>query len=381
MARIVIMMFPEPGHLLPTLRLATRLNQDGHSVTYVTLPNYEAALRRLGFDVVPGFRDSPNDDTGRGVEALPLWSTAQSGVALWRRLSTRVGLNGASIRQVIRATAPETLVPGLVAARPDLLLCDAKIAAACGDLLEQAMGGVPIVAMRTELPIGDLVPYPELVLCPVELELPALRTSVVGRHYCEPSVFVDRHGDGGCDGLMNAGECVVFCSLGSQGETYEAGATVLTRVVEAFSGRRGYRLLLAAGALAGELRIPADASNVEVRRTLNQPAVLARTSLAILHGGLGGVKEAILAGVPMMIIPFVFDQRPNAERVVAHNLGAMVLPGDTDPTLLRLTADDVMSSGRIATAMAAMRQVFREAEAREIAYELTTKYLERTEVQ
>lgn len=80
--------------------------------------------------------------------------------------------------------------------------------------------------------------------------------------------------------------------------------------------------------------------------------------------GWGGVKEAILAGVPMVIVPFVFDQRPNAERIVAHGLGAMILPGETDPDALWRTAEELISSARIAEGICAMRAVFREAEAR-----------------
>jgi len=49
--------------------------------------------------------------------------------------------------------------------------------------------------------------------------------------------------------------------------------------------------------------------------------LLSGASLAVLHGGLGGIKESILAGVPMLLVPFVFDQRPNAERIAFHGLG------------------------------------------------------------
>src|SRR5690606_30773797 len=92
MAQITILMFPEPGHLLPTLRIAGRLKDDGHVVTYVTRSCYVDALRRLGFDARPGFKSRAHEPTERPVDTLPLWSTVGTGVDLWRRLGTGAGL-------------------------------------------------------------------------------------------------------------------------------------------------------------------------------------------------------------------------------------------------------------------------------------------------
>jgi zeaxanthin glucosyltransferase len=50
--------------------------------------------------------------------------------------------------------------------------------------------------------------------------------------------------------------------------------------------------------------------------------VLQRASLMISHGGVTGVKESALMGVPMLLIPIFYDQFGNAARVVYHGLGA-----------------------------------------------------------
>ncbi len=44
-------------------------------------------------------------------------------------------------------------------------------------------------------------------------------------------------------------------------------------------------------------------------------------ALAVSHGGLGGIYEAIQHAVPMVVIPFVSDHYGNAARVVQARLG------------------------------------------------------------
>src|SRR4051812_13637503 len=53
MARIAIAMFPEEGHLIPSFKLARLLQAEGHSVTYVGLPDYEAYVQAQGFAFAP----------------------------------------------------------------------------------------------------------------------------------------------------------------------------------------------------------------------------------------------------------------------------------------------------------------------------------------
>ncbi|ODS52294.1 MAG: hypothetical protein ABS36_16990 [Acidobacteria bacterium SCN 69-37] len=377
MARIVVLMFPEPGHLLPTVRLAARLLKDGHSVTYATLPCYRSALCDLGFDLRAAFED-PLERTNRPVVSLPLWTSPAPGVDLWRSLGAAAGISDAPVRTIIRAVAATVIVPAVVDGEPDLLLCDAKIAAACGDVLARSLPNCRLVAIRTELPIGDPVAHLDLVLCPVQLELPTLRSVTSGRHYCEASVFRRRLVADGSTGVadVRGHERLIFCSLGTQAVAYEQATAVLSRVIGAFAGRDGYRLVVAAGALADRVDDASQAANVEICRSVDQLRVLSRASLAVLHGGLGGVKEAVLAGVPMVVVPFVFDQRPNADRVVAHDLGAMVLPGDATADLMRRTADDVLSDARIASGVARMQAIFRDAESRDIAFGHVTRVLE-----
>jgi UDP:flavonoid glycosyltransferase YjiC (YdhE family) len=365
MPRISVLMYPEPGHILPTLRIAQRLVRLGHVVTYVTAQKLEPLLSGIGCGLEPVFDDATGADTMEHEGTSDALVPDVPGVELWRRVAQRYGGQDANVRAAVRAASRSILAPAVAATRPDLLLCDSKMLAACGDII-RGVCDVPTIGLRTELPIGDPIDVEELVLCPETLELPAFRQRVAGRHYCEPSVFVDRATVDAREVTAHPdGERLVYCSLGTQAASYPQAPQVLASVVDAFAERPGWRLVIAAGALAGHSLLRREASNVTIARSVDQLALLRRASFAILHGGLGGIKESILAGVPMLLVPFVFDQRPNAERVTFHGLGRYCLPDDITTDGVFGMAEAICLDEGLHRAVRAMQGVFRDAESAE----------------
>ena len=69
-----------------------------------------------------------------------------------------------------------------------------------------------------------------------------------------------------------------------------------------------------------------DRDNVLIADWLSQVTILRHPSIhsAVLHGGLGGIQEALSCGVPILVIPFVFDQMDNGLRVKYYNYGEMI---------------------------------------------------------
>ena len=55
-------------------------------------------------------------------------------------------------------------------------------------------------------------------------------------------------------------------------------------------------------------------------------AVLSRTAAIVHHGGIGTTSQAMLAGIPQLIVPFSHDQPDNAVRVQRLGIGDYVLP-------------------------------------------------------
>ena len=77
-------------------------------------------------------------------------------------------------------------------------------------------------------------------------------------------------------------------------------------------------------------------SQFMVTKWVPQAAVLNHSSIAavILHGGAGGIHEALYFGVPVIIIPFSVDQQGNTARVHQAGVGLSLPLADLDPKLL-----------------------------------------------
>ena len=58
------------------------------------------------------------------------------------------------------------------------------------------------------------------------------------------------------------------------------------------------------------------------KNVLSHPSI----KIAILHGGLGGIQEALSSGIPIICLPQMFDQWDNAARIEYHHLGVAINP-------------------------------------------------------
>ena len=82
-----------------------------------------------------------------------------------------------------------------------------------------------------------------------------------------------------------------------------------------------------------------DADNVLVSDWVPQLTLLRHPSInsAVLHGGLGGIQEALSCGVPIIVIPFFADQIDNAARVQYHHYGERIYQHELTTPLVTQT--------------------------------------------
>ncbi|NJQ07825.1 macrolide family glycosyltransferase [Streptomyces lonarensis] len=128
------------------------------------------------------------------------------------------------------------------------------------------------------------------------------------------------------------GRRLLLISLGSaftdQSEFYRA-------CLAAFGDLPDWYVVLQIGkqtdpALLGE--IP---DNVELHSWVPQPAILAHADAFITHAGMGGAKEGLRQGVPMVAVPQAADQFMNADRLVALGVARRLDADDASPLSLR----------------------------------------------
>jgi MGT family glycosyltransferase len=258
------------------------------------------------------------------------------------------------------ATWTECHVDQLARTRPDLVVCDETIAVR-GHLSLARRVAHPVVTFCSSLPERDVAEFPEIVLCPAELDPPFDRGVQPRRYYCEPSIWRTRHAKPWTTRRTRGR--LVYCSLGTQSMNYPEAVPVLRAVIAAFEGLEDVRLIVAANALYEQLAADPRPANVEIVRSVPQLALLARADLIVSHAGLGTVKEAIMAGVPILAIPFLFDQPMNARRVAFHGLGRVCAPADCSPRTIREIVIDLLGDAAVRQRVADMRAIFRAREA------------------
>jgi UDP:flavonoid glycosyltransferase YjiC (YdhE family) len=100
---------------------------------------------------------------------------------------------------------------------------------------------------------------------------------------------------------------------------------------------------------------------VVVERFVPQDLVLARCSLAVIHGGSGSVLGALQHEIPMVVVPLGADQFDNAAAVDRAGAGVVVTPDRlsvdtiTDAAARSLVDDDQRTAAaRVAAELAAM---------------------------
>jgi MGT family glycosyltransferase len=98
-----------------------------------------------------------------------------------------------------------------------------------------------------------------------------------------------------------------------------------------------------------------SAPNVRVAAWLSHGELLPRCAAIVTTGGAQTIVSALRAGVPLVVVPTLWDKPANARRVVAAGVGVQVPPNACSPERLRGAVDEVLrepSYRRNATRMA-----------------------------
>ncbi|MEP6796693.1 MAG: nucleotide disphospho-sugar-binding domain-containing protein [Lapillicoccus sp.] len=382
------------SHLYPLATLATAWQDAGERVVVATGPATETIVHGFGFEREhlqlgrgsnPGViraEDQPRgeDDSLRGffdatrrgaVETLAFQAAARSDDLLWAPLevaravervvdrvrpdqvivdhlafSARLALVGAGVRHgdvVLGHPSALTVGDEVYGYPPAWPSCFHPDPAALADLHAQcvrvrdAFTGQWNAALAVLDPsarasedafaeTGDvlLLNYPE------ELH-PAYRTALLPPHAFLGSAVRTEAPDAEVDAWLASGAApVVYVSLGS---FLSVRADVLARVAEALRGL-DVRVALASGSTTPDQLGPIPSSWL-VRAVLPQVTLLARSALAISHGGNNSVTEALTAGVPLLLLPLSTDQFAGAAAIEDVGLGEVLDPNAASPSEIR----------------------------------------------
>ena len=341
----------EEGHQFPSFALANELKEAGHRVVYWSIPDCQKAISAHGLafepvfaDIYPlGYIDEYKQRKSQGQyhderSALHYAAICRGELSiLFTRWQPDILIVSAFFciealllyyRYQIRSTIFTTYLrpPGQGLGDECLntiMLMPPNLTESLHHHAREL--GHPIQSYsRWVAPLNELH---QLVVCPAEFETRALsEQSLV--HYLGPSV---RQGEGiHDDNLLDhvrQGSKLIYCSLGSQMITYgEASKRFLHHVINMMRSPAmiNYQLVVAVGAWYADFAQEDIPTNVHIQAWVSQVDVLKISSLAIIHGGLSSIKECVYHAVPMLVVPFRYDQPANAQRVTSHGIGRSI---------------------------------------------------------
>ena len=361
------------GHVNPTLPVVAELVARGHAVTYHVAAEFAAEVAATGARVrcypPPERADNAQEPITLIEQLASVASRVLPGVladlrrdapdlvvhdaaCVWGQMAARVlGVPAASSFTTFafneRLRSPTALSAGLVAAgarhprsAARYLRSRAQLAARFG------RGGLPAVDLLNIRQPLNLV-YTSRAFHPAASSFDDSYRFVgpcLGARSIDPTFPLARLRDP-----------VLFASLGT---VFTAAPHVLRGFAVALAPLAGTLVLATGGvdpALLGTLP-----GNVVARRSVPQPAVLARARLFLTHGGMNSVNEALYHGVPMLVVPQGADQPLVAARVAELRAGLALTAADAGERL-RAAADLLLTDPAFRIAAARLGEAQRGA--------------------
>ena len=346
MSRILIFPFPEFGHISPTLSLAKTLRSAGHSITYLTAPQFKAHISAVGATLEPMIQESPQD-------------AHFSGTHIWYRFVKESFVDN-------RSSATDALLSNVLRQSSfDLVLCDRIISQTLRRSVDSLVGNGKLILYSTSLvnwgSYESTQPVlPTLIFCPESLELPQFRVKARGLIYVEPSLrplsLENYHDD---RFLLHGTRPLVLVTFGSQSVRYRDLSDRIALIWQLAAQSPKIQFIVSTGITSSEafaaVNPPLD--NFTVHSNIPQRALLTSAQAIITHGGLGTIKEAIFAAKPMIVLPISHDQPYNAMRVRHHRLGQAIFSERLSLTLLAAELTKALD-GIYSNELIAMRERF-----------------------
>jgi MGT family glycosyltransferase len=355
MSRIMFYTAPGHGHLYPLVPTMTELLSRRHEVVVRAEEGHVPALRQRGMQAaaIDARIEQREDDTWRA--RTPVGALRRS----VRMYVDRARIEVDDIRQAIDAERPDLVVvdnncwgaaavleagampwaqvatfllplvtpdapPFGLGLRPSnrwsARLRDALIRRSAMPLFDGLLP--PINELRRELDVPPVEHVPDLYMRaplvlsytaqPLEYPRTELPSSVrmVGPSSWDPADEQERP-----DWLARRGRPIVLVTCSSQ---FQNDAKLIQTALDALDGAPYEVIVTTASLDPDQFRWPA---NARVERFVPHSLLLERAVCVVCHGGMGITQKALLAGVPVCVVPFGRDQLEVGQRVQVAGAG------------------------------------------------------------
>jgi UDP:flavonoid glycosyltransferase YjiC (YdhE family) len=367
--RVLVTTQPGYGHLHPLVPLARAAQAAGHEVLVATAASMCPAVEAAGLPCVAAGHDWLLAEEREAFPELPELAHLPFGEAHFRLQLTRV----------FRDITARRMLPDLLALcrdwKPDVVVRDDQ---EHGALLAAEMLGIPhavagvlwlyppeqqelvTTALGTLLadfglvdrpPLETAYRYLTLASMPEEWPAPGERVPPTTRvlrpipHYREVTQAAP-------DWLADLPHArTVHANLGT---IIPRQTNLNEALLEAFAGAP-YNLILSAGPGYAEGAYGAQPENIRILDHI-PPGLPERCDAANVHAGYGSVMGALVAGVPLVLLPVAADQPRNAQRCAELGVGIALFEGQRAPWQIREAVDAVLNEEAYRAASERMRE-------------------------
>jgi MGT family glycosyltransferase len=130
--------------------------------------------------------------------------------------------------------------------------------------------------------------------------------------------------------------------LASLGTVFNKTPGVLEAIVNALA-EEPVNVIVAIGPDVDLARFGPQPGHVRLEPYVPQPLLLPHCDAFVTHGGFNSVKEALAAGVPMVVVAISADQPYSASRCAALGVARTVAPHDRTPEAIRGAVREVLA--------------------------------------
>ena len=229
---------------------------------------------------------------------------------------------------------------------------------------------------KTAIPLKDMH---QVLLCPKELDIhnSSLNDKDI---YLGPCINLRRNDNQKnfiADLRARTDKPLIYASMGSQIKEYpEKARTFFNSMLKSMESRslQGFHLVLSLGS-SNSLNLIEAPENATIFNWVPQLEVLQNAKLAIIHGGLGSLKECIYFGVPMLAVPMGRDQMDNAQRIEHHQIGGALSLTEVNHSTLANSVQSILNNKRVKGNLLKMKMLFRKVEKKEREVMLVSKLI------
>lgn len=387
MSRALFVNIPAHGHVNPTLPLAAELVARGEHVDYALTPDFEPAVARTGARLLPYDSTLPASlaapsvpmDQGAAFQ-LPLKLLEDALHVMPQLLDAVSAMGGDSPDYVVHD--PFSLPGRLLAERLGIPRVQMHCTYVFGEtsMHEPAFRRLSEWADSARQRSDDFERVRQEITDRFGVEPPAVRDIFIGAApfnvvflprafqpggdafddrwaFVGPSIGPRGNGQDGTVEFM--GELdrlgdgpLLFVSLGT---VFNDRLDFYRTVLDAFADT-GWTVLVATGNRVDVEAIGPVPANALVRRYVPQIDILARARAFVSHGGMNSTMEAIVAEVPLVVVPQMPEQGVTADRVAELGLGASLDPGQVTAESIVEAVSSVASDRGVRSRLAAMHE-------------------------